>query len=108
MKRILVFTATAAAVSLGLTLAQQSGPHLTTDTVRDLPVRNIAGTFSSGRVADVAVDPKNRNIWYVATASGGLWKTANRGVTFSPIFDDGGSYSLGVVVVDPKNSDVVW
>src|SRR5207247_5515804 len=60
------------------------------------------------RIADIAVDPRNRSVWYVATASGGLWKTVNHGVTFQPIFDDGGSYSLGCVTVDPKNSDIVW
>jgi photosystem II stability/assembly factor-like uncharacterized protein len=92
-----------------LLLAQQgSVPRLTADLVKDLPVRNIGGIFTSGRVADIAIDPKNRSTWYVATASGGLWKTTNRGINFQPIFEDGGSYSLGCVVVDPKNSDVVW
>ena len=109
MKRLLLFALSATAVSLGLLLAQQAaGPRLTADLVHEIAMRNIGGTFTSGRIADVAVDPKNRNIWYVATASGGLWKTTNRGVTFQPIFDDGGSYSLGCVVVDPKNSDIVW
>jgi photosystem II stability/assembly factor-like uncharacterized protein len=89
-------------------VAQPNAPRLTSDLVKDLAVRNIQGTFSSGRIADVAVDPKNHSVWYVATASGGLWKTANHGLSFQPIFDDGGSYSLGCVVVDPKNSDVVW
>jgi photosystem II stability/assembly factor-like uncharacterized protein len=103
MKRILFLLAFAAFL-----IAQQNTPRLTSDTVKDLAVRNILGTFSSGRIADIAVDPKNRSTWYVATASGGLWKTTNHGVTFQPIFDDGGSYSLGCVVVDPKNSDIVW
>ena len=66
------------------------------------------GFLPSGRIADIAVDPKNRSTWYIATASGGLWKTTNRGLNFQPVFDDQGSYSLGVVVVDPKNSDVIW
>ncbi len=92
-----------------LLLAQQgSGPRLTADLVKGIEVRNLSGIFSTGRVADIAVDPKNRSTWYIATASGGLWKTTNRGLNFQPVFDDGGSYSLGVVVVDPKNSDVVW
>ncbi|HUI56494.1 MAG TPA: hypothetical protein VLY04_16075 [Bryobacteraceae bacterium] len=109
MKRILVLVIPAAAVSLGLILAQPTAaPRLNSDLVRDLAMRNIAGTFSSGRIADVAVDPKNRDVWYVASASGGLWKTTNRGISFQPIFDDGGSYSLGCVTVDPENSDVVW
>jgi photosystem II stability/assembly factor-like uncharacterized protein len=106
MNRILLFAIPAA---VGLLLAQQaSAQRLTGDMVREISMRNIPGTFTSGRIADVAVDPKNRDIWYVATASGGLWKTTNRGITFAPIFDDGGSYSLGCVTIDPKNTDVVW
>jgi photosystem II stability/assembly factor-like uncharacterized protein len=109
MKRILFFAIPVAALSLGLLLAQQAtAPRLTSDTVHEIAMRNILGTFSSGRIADIAVDPKNRNIWYIATASGGLWKTTNRGIAFQPVFDEGGSYSLGCVTVDPKNSDVVW
>ena len=95
---------TLAAVTLPLLPAQSLSP----DTVRELTLRNIPGTFTSGRIADVAVDPKNRKIWYVATASGGLWKTTNHGLTFAPIFDDAISYSLGCVTIDPKNSDVIW
>ena len=109
MKRILFLALAASAFSQGFLLAQQpTAPRLTADAVHEIGMRNIPGTFTSGRIADVAVDPKNRNIWYVATASGGLWKTTNRGVTFQPIFDDSGSYSLGSVTVDPKNSDVIW
>jgi len=109
MKRIVIFVVSAAAVLLGLGLAQQaSAPRLTAGAVRELAMRNLAGTFTSGRIADVAVDPQNRDIWYVATASGGLWKTTNRGIDFQPIFDEGGAYSLGCVTVDPKNSGVVW
>lgn len=92
-----------------LLLAQQpSASRLTVDLVRALQVRNLPGTLSSGRISDVAVDPRNRSVWYVATSSGGLWKTTNRGLTFQPIFDEGGAYSLGCVTVDPKNPDVVW
>ena len=109
MNRILLYAISAGLIALGLMIAQQTpAPRLTADTVRGLEVRNITGTFSSGRIADVAVDPKNRSTWYVATASGGLWKTTNHGISWQPIFDDGGSYSLGCVTVDPKNSDVVW
>jgi photosystem II stability/assembly factor-like uncharacterized protein len=108
MKRTLVYASAIAALSLGILLAQQATSRLTPDFFREIPVRNIGGTFSSGRIADVAVDPKNRSIWYVATASGGLWKTANRGLTFQPVFERGGSYSLGCVTVDPKDSNVVW
>jgi photosystem II stability/assembly factor-like uncharacterized protein len=107
MKRAVLPALAASLLTPGLP-AQQAPPRLAAETVREITMRNIAGTFSSGRIADVAVDPRNRNIWYVATASGGLWKTTNRGISFQPVFDDGGSYSLGCVTVDPRNSDIVW
>jgi photosystem II stability/assembly factor-like uncharacterized protein len=97
-------------LSLFFSLAVLSLPaqRLTSDLVGELAMRNITGTFTSGRIADVAVDPRNRSIWYVATASGGLWKTTNHGITFQSIFDEGGAYSLGCVTVDSKNPDTVW
>src|SRR5208283_5147733 len=104
MNRTLSVAVFLVVVSLGILPAQT----LTPESVHELALRNIPGTFTSGRIADVAIDPENRNIWYVATASGGLWKTINHGTTFQPIFDSGASYSLGCVTVDPKNSDVVW
>src|SRR5579872_1895961 len=103
MKRL----AALATAAFGLLLAQQS-PRITADTVHEFALRNLAGTFKSGRIADIAVDPRNRNVWYIATASGGLWKTVNHGLHFTPIFDEGGSYSLGSVALDPTNPDVVW
>jgi photosystem II stability/assembly factor-like uncharacterized protein len=59
-------------------------------------------------VADFAVHPRNRGLYYVAAASGGVWKTTNAGTTWTPIFDDQGSYSIGTVVLDPNNPHVVW
>ncbi len=47
-------------------------------------------------------------MWYVAAASGNLFKTENRGNTWTPVFDEYGSFSLGAVVVDPKDSNIVW
>ncbi|MFQ6099222.1 MAG: glycosyl hydrolase, partial [Armatimonadota bacterium] len=76
--------------------------------VAGLRFRSIGPGVISGRISDIAVDPTHRSTWYVATASGGLWKTTNAGTSFSPIFDGEGSYSIGVVALDPKNSNVVW
>jgi photosystem II stability/assembly factor-like uncharacterized protein len=85
-----------------------SPPSLSANTVIEMNLRSIGPALSPGRVADIAVDPRNHNVWYVATASSGLWKSSNRGITWKPIFDDGGSYSLGCVTLDPNNPDVVW
>ncbi len=86
MKRILLIASSAALLSLGLTLAQQSASRMTAETFKALELRNISGTFSSGRIADVAIDPRNRSIWYVATASGGLWKTSQPRAQFPAHF----------------------
>jgi photosystem II stability/assembly factor-like uncharacterized protein len=61
-----------------------------------------------GRIADIAVHPSESSTWYVAVGSGGLWKTTNAGVTWTPVFDDQASYSIGTVTIDPNNPDVVW
>ncbi len=74
----------------------------------NLKFRSIGPAVTSGRVSDFAVNPKNHNEYFVATSSGGVWKTTNRGVTYTPVFDDQGSYSIGVVTLDPSNPSVVW
>ena len=79
-----------------------------TDPLAALRFRSVGPAFTSGRNADMAVDPKNPHVWYVAMAGGGLWKTTNSGLTFTPIFDNYGSYSMCCVLVDPKNSSVIW
>src|SRR5437868_4547378 len=85
-----------------------SGGELTTDVLKGLEFRSIGPAISTGRVQDIAIDPKSPSTWYVATAFGGLWKTTNRGTTFTPVFDNGGSFTLCCVAIDPKNSNVVW
>lgn len=79
-----------------------------TDPLAALRFRSVGPAFTSGRHADMAVDPKNPHVWYVAMAAGGLWKTTNGGLTFTPIFDTYGTYSMSCVLVDPTNSNVIW
>src|SRR4029079_13070176 len=52
--------------------------------------------------------PENRSHYYVAVASGGVWKTTDAGVSWTPVFDNEGSYSIGCVVLDPRNPNVMW
>src|SRR6185436_13113076 len=81
---------------------------LKADTFSGLELRGIGPAVTSGRIADIAVHPTDRATWYVAVASGGVFKTTNGGTTFTPIFDGQGSYSIGCVAVDSKNPLVVW
>src|SRR3954463_13120275 len=107
MKRLLVLAA-ASAVAAAIPLAGQNGGALDTATLKGLQLRSLGPALATGRIQDIDIDPKNPSVWYVASAFGGLWKTTNRGITFTPVFDEQGSFTLCCVVVDPKNSNVVW
>ncbi len=64
--------------------------------------------MTSGRVNAFAVDPNDRTKYYVAVASGGVWKTGNGGTTWTPVFENEGSYSIGAIALDPKNPSTIW
>jgi photosystem II stability/assembly factor-like uncharacterized protein len=86
-----------------------SAPNLFSDTTfAGLTFRSIGPAITSGRIADIAVNPKNTSEYYVAAASGGVWKTVNAGITYEPVFEKEGSYSIGCVTIDPNNTNVVW
>ena len=73
-----------------------------------LKFRSIGPALTSGRIADLAINPDNPSEFYVAAAAGGVWKTTNAGTTFKPIFENQGSYSIGALAMDPNNSNVIW
>ncbi|MEL7061960.1 MAG: glycosyl hydrolase, partial [Acidobacteriota bacterium] len=83
-------------------------PRLSTGTFSGLAWRGIGPALMSGRISDVVIDPNDLSTWYVAVGSGGVWKTSNAGTTWTPIFDDQGSYSIGCLTIDPNDSNVVW
>src|SRR5262249_25168068 len=69
--------------------------------------RPLGPANMGGRVVDVAVVEGRPTTLYVATASGGLWKTVNNGITWTPIFDQQSTVSIGDVAVAPSNPDIV-
>jgi len=86
----------------------QSDPVWTKAKLNGLSYRSVGPAITSGRVADIAVHPDNFSTYYLALASGGVWKTTNNGTTYEPIFDGEGSYSIGCVTIDPSNPNTVW
>ena len=70
--------------------------------------RNIGPAGMSGRVTAIAADPRNTDILYIGTASGGLWKSTNAGTTFKPVFDEVPVASVGALAVDPIRPDIIW
>lgn len=84
------------------------GTLMSDSTFAGLELRHVGPAFMSGRIADIAIHPEDDNVWYVAVGSGGVWKTTNAGVTWTPIFDDQASYSIGCVTIAPNNPRVIW
>src|SRR6476659_10915805 len=107
MNRMVVLSA-AVSIAASISMAGQDGGGLDAQALKGIELRSLGPALATGRIQDVEIDPKNPSVWYVATAFGGLWKTANRGITFTPVFDEQGSFTLCCVVVDPKDSNVVW
>jgi len=79
-----------------------SAQKKTKNPLTGLKFRNIGPAMTSGRIADIAIHPKNENIWYVAVGSGGVWKTTNAGTTWKAIFEKQKVYSMGCVTIDPN------
>jgi photosystem II stability/assembly factor-like uncharacterized protein len=76
--------------------------------LKALPPRGIGPANMSGRICDVAVYEADPRIFYVASATGGLWKTTNFAATLQPVFEHESSISLGAVAVFQKDPDIVW
>lgn len=81
---------------------------LSKTSLAGLKFRSIGPALTAGRIADIAVNPENTSEYYLAVASGGVWKTTNSGTTYDPIFDSQGSYSIGCVSIDPSFSNIIW
>ena len=95
---------------LATTTFAQNGPAKSPfeEAFSRLEYRSIGPAIMGGRIADVEGVPGDANVVYVASASGGLWKTTNGGVTWKPIFERQGTISIGDIALAPSNPDVVW
>jgi photosystem II stability/assembly factor-like uncharacterized protein len=102
MRRSLLVTL--AAISLPVLPLAAVDPSL----LAGLKARSIGPAAMSGRIASIESSAANPGIVYVGTATGGVWKSVNGGLTWQPIFDDQPVASIGAVALDPSNPDAVW
>ena len=109
MKRLLLIVFLISIMFLGVNAKKEDTKSSAVEkALSGLKFRSIGPAFMSGRISDLAIDPKDTKTWYVAVGSGGVWKTTNAGTTFKPIFDSQSSYSIGCITIDPNNSNVIW
>jgi len=101
--------ATLFAVTAPLMPAPAAAQSLDEAVLGNLEYREIGPTRQSGRFVDIAVPTDDPHTFYIATASGHLWKTTNRGITFDVLFDDQPDvFSIGAVAVAPSDSDILF
>ncbi|HEX7049340.1 MAG TPA: hypothetical protein VF188_03925 [Longimicrobiales bacterium] len=89
--------------------SSSSAPALTPDLLKPFRFRLIGPANMAGRVTAIAVpDTPGRKTIYVGFATGGVWKTVNRGTTWEPVFEDEAFAAIGDVAVSASDPDVVW
>ena len=82
-------------------------PKISSSMFGSLTGRQIGPATMSGRITAIDAVNSNARIIYVGTAGGGVWKSTTAGVSFKPVFDKF-SQSIGALVIDQKNPEVVW
>lgn len=86
MKKVLIIALSLAITQIGVSQSKKKS-ELSKINLSGLKFRSVGPSLTAGRVADIAVNQNNNKTYYVAVASGGVWKTENSGTTFNPIFD---------------------
>lgn len=108
MKTRLTRTALATALFLATLDAPTFAATLTSDWLAGLDARSIGPAGMSGRIGAIDVVASDPNIVYVGAATGGVWKSTNGGLSFTPIFDQEAVHAVGAVAVHPANPSIVW
>src|SRR5579862_3345346 len=77
-------------------------------TFSSLRARQIGPAMISGRILQIAMFPDSASHYMIALAAGNIFMTENDGTTWTPVFENYGSFSIGWITIDPKNPSIVW
>jgi photosystem II stability/assembly factor-like uncharacterized protein len=75
---------------------------------RSLPWRPIGPAFQGGRIESIAIHPSRPDTWFVGAGSGSVWRTVNAGLTWTAVFENQPTFTIGEIAIAPSNPDVVW
>lgn len=95
------------ALAATLLLARTAGAQAPSPFA-SVPLRTIGPATMSGRITDIAVNESNPFEFYAASATGGVWRTSDNGITWTPVFDREATHSVGAIAVDQRDPNVVW
>ena len=84
------------------------GQSITTNQLDQLTFRNIGPSVAGGRIHDIEVLPNDPATVFIASASGGIWKSTNKGTTWKPVFDDQAVSTFGDMAISLSNPDVIY
>lgn len=101
------FKSTLLLLGIGLCVQAQA-QELTSELLDGLPLRNIGPATMSGRIVDLAVNESDPFTFYAATATGGIWKTTNNGVSFEPVFENENTHSIGAIALNQEHPNIIW
>jgi len=101
MKKIFLFLTLFLSISL---MAQT----IDMSKLQGLKPRSIGPAGMSGRVTAIDVNLRNPNIMFVGTASGGLWRSTDKGISWKPVFDKQKTLAIGSIAIDQHNPDIIW
>ena len=96
------------AVLCGFTVAGTARPADLNGFLNRLRFRGIGPAVMGGRITQIVVDPRDKRVFYVATASSGIFKTLDNGTTFEPSFDHTGVAAVGALALAPSDPNQVW
>jgi len=78
------------------------------EILKSFEYRALGPARQGARILTVAAHESDPFTFYLAVASGGVWKTVNNGTTFTPVFDDAGRLTFGALAIAPSNPNILW